>query len=493
MRHCHTLLSIGLCLAAVLPAKAQVALQPILEDARQKHTLSAMGAISIIDGEIGQPQVVGVIGRGMPKVIQPDARWHLGSCGKSMTAMLAAVMIEQGELDWELTLGEALKDTDIQVDQGYQNVTLRQLLSHRGGLPGDLMSRPIWGQLRMQGGPALNQRRQITQVYLGDAPAYPAGSQFKYANEGYVIVGHILELVGGKPYEELMVEQVFKPLGLTSAGFGPPPGESDPRGHKWNVPMPPHRLSDNPEGLSPAGRIHMSLSDWARFAQVHLQAARGERYELINEDSYRRLHTPAQGEFYALGWGRSSAEWSDGPALTHSGSNTMWRAKIWIAPNRNAAILVTTNNGTSRAKTAIREVIQTISDGHWPSTEAAKARRMGHVPANTLEAGFTLHLTDTTGLASTASPIFVVSNHNGWNPNDPDWRMSLEDGVWTLRLPQTHHDQSMHFKFTRGSWETVELGAQLQDMPNRHTQYVDPESTSVVIKLKTAAFADQRP
>jgi CubicO group peptidase (beta-lactamase class C family) len=366
MRAQRIFISIGLILTAVLPAWAQLDLKPTLEAAREEHNLSAMGAVVINNGEIGEPCVTGLIGRGMPKPVPADARWHLGSCGKSMTAMLAAVMIERGDLRWDTTLEEAFADTDIKVHEGYRQVTIDQLLRHRGGLAGNLIQSPIWGRLRMQGGPATEQRCLIAQTCLAEPPAHEPGTEFLYANEGYVIVGHILERIADKPYEELMAEEIFAPLGLTSAGFGPPPDESDPRGHRWNTPLPPHRLADNPEGLSPAGRIHMSLHDWARYAQAHLRAARGEAYELISEASYRRMQDALPEQHYALGWGNGTRKWARGPVLSHAGSNTMWRAEVWIAPNRNAALLIAANNGTERAKDGINDALKAIISSLWP-------------------------------------------------------------------------------------------------------------------------------
>jgi hypothetical protein len=81
MRAQRIFISIGLILTAVLPAWAQLDLKPILEAAREEHNLSAMGAVVINNGEIGEPCVTGLIGRGMPKPVPADARWHLGSCG----------------------------------------------------------------------------------------------------------------------------------------------------------------------------------------------------------------------------------------------------------------------------------------------------------------------------------------------------------------------------------------------------------------------------
>ncbi|MEZ6193934.1 MAG: serine hydrolase domain-containing protein [Phycisphaerales bacterium] len=292
----------------------------------------------------------------------------MGSCTKSMTAMLAALMVEQGKLRWDTTLGEAFAGSDVQLHPDFQKVTIAQLLGHRAGIPKDMVGRPLWIKLRSGGLSPVEQRHLITQTYLGEEPVSPPGTKFEYTNVGYVIVGHIIERMEGKPYEELMRENIFKPLGLSSAGFGPPLGDAEPRGHRNGVPVSPEKRSaDNPEGLAPAGRAHMSLQDWVRYAQIHLRAARGESYELLTEASYKKLHTPLEGQTYALGWGSPNRRWAGGRVLTHVGSNTMWRCAIWIVPEKNAAILVTTNHGGDEAEAGEKEVIQTIIKQLFPT------------------------------------------------------------------------------------------------------------------------------
>lgn len=352
-------LPIVLVLVGLTPAWAQPELKPILEAASKEHAQAGMGAVLIIDGQIGEPQTVGTIGKGLDTPVPTDARWHLGSCSKSLTAMLAAVMVERGKLRWDMPVSEALAGRDVEIHPGFQEATIEQLLGHRAGLATKMVGRPIWRKLRRDGLTPVQQRHLITQTYLGEEPTTEPGTAFSYSNVGYVIVGHIIELMEDKPYEELMPELIFEPLGLTSAGFGPPQGDDQPRGHNANVPMPPtHPSADNPEGLAPAGRIHMSLGDWARYAQIHLRAARGESFELLTAASYKRLHTPLEGQSYALGWGRPEREWTHGLALSHAGSNTMWRAVIWIAPGRNAALLVTTTHGGLASKAACQDVLK---------------------------------------------------------------------------------------------------------------------------------------
>ena len=290
-----------------------------------------MGALVIENGEIGPAVVTGVQGRGYDKKVAGNARWHLGSCTKSMTATLAAVMVRDGDLRWDSTVGEAFVDETFAVHDDYAAMTLVELLSHQAGVPNDLTERPMWGRLWIEkDGTETGQRQKIAADYLPRGPVHPPKSKFLYSNAGYVIAGRMLEKRGGKSFEQLLVERVFAPLSMTTAGFGPPTGDDDPRGHRNGLPMLTFRFADNPPGLSSAGRVHMTLADWAKYAAEHLRAARGEEAKLLTPEAAKFLHTPVGESNYALGWGRPTVDWSDTPVVAHAGSNTMWRAEIWI-------------------------------------------------------------------------------------------------------------------------------------------------------------------
>ncbi len=464
-----------------------------VESIRQKHNLCAIGVLVIEDGRRLAPVVTGVVGRGSDQLVNVDAHWHLGSCTKSMTATLAAVMVEKGLLDWGLTLADAFADASIEVHPEYREVTLVDLLSHRGGVPSDLVGGVLWQQLWQDtDGSAEEQRKKIVSEYLPRGPAHRPGTKFQYSNVGYVIAGRMLEKKGGKPFEKLLVEWVFQPLELQSAGFGPPTAAGDPRGHRFRIPLPPSRLADNPPGLSSAGRVHMSLGDWGKYALEHLRGAHGEATKLLSKTAAERLHRPVGDGNYALGWGTPTVDWLDPPLLAHAGSNTMWHAEVWIAPQRNVAFLVTLNEGTEAAAQAARELVMMLASRFAPPMEVVEARVTGQVPLNRLAAGFTLQVRDTTGRASADSPLFVACNHNAWNPADPAWKMCLEGDVWTLRVPQSHEDSRMELKITRGSWQTVEVDAALRDVPNHRVGFAAAGTEDAVMELVIPAFADQR-
>jgi CubicO group peptidase (beta-lactamase class C family) len=76
----------------------------------------------------------------------------------------------------------------------------------------------------------------------------------------------------------------------------------------------------------------------------------GERgaSKLLKADTLKKLHTPA-GDDYALGWGVSERKWAGGRTLSHSGSNTMFYVVVWMAPEKNCAVIIASNIGVNDA------------------------------------------------------------------------------------------------------------------------------------------------
>ena len=100
--------------------------------------------------------------------------------------------------------------------------------------------------------------------------------------------------------------------------------------------------------MGPAGRIHCSIQDWARFVQDQLRGARGES-ALLKPESYQKLQTQPFGGDYALGWIVVLRSWGGGKVLNHGGDNTMNCANVWVAPKKDFAILVCVNQSGDQA------------------------------------------------------------------------------------------------------------------------------------------------
>jgi CubicO group peptidase (beta-lactamase class C family) len=69
---------------------------------------------------------------------------------------------------------------------------------------------------------------------------------------------------------------------------------------------------------------------------------------LLKAETFRKLHAPVGGD-YALGWVVTERKWAGGRALTHSGSNNMFYVVVWMAPEKNSAVIIASNIGVNDA------------------------------------------------------------------------------------------------------------------------------------------------
>jgi CubicO group peptidase (beta-lactamase class C family) len=271
-----------------------------------------------------------------------------------MTATLIAMLVERGKLGWETTIADVFPDLLNGIQPAFHNLTLIELLSHRAGIPGNDKGQQTYSYMENQlwdlTGPLTQQRRAVVELVLSEPPVSTPGSMFNYSNLGYIIAGAFAEQVTGEQWEQLMQQMLFQPLGMDNSGFGPPgtPGALDePLGHTSSCqPLQPWSTrppADNPPVLGPAGTVHSSMSDWARYASLHLLGAQGQRGLLLTPASFQVLHNDQYHQGYALGWFVANRDWAQGLTLSHNGSNTLWYADIWIAPTRNAALMTATN------------------------------------------------------------------------------------------------------------------------------------------------------
>ena len=361
-------LGVLLSFAVVLPAKADQPkyddLSAFLEPLRAKADVPALAAAVIIDGEIKAVGVVGVRKLREEAPVTVNDQFHLGSCTKAITATLIAKLVEDEKLTWDTTPAEVFPEFSEGMNERFRSVTVRHLLSHRAGLSGE--SSPAGMtllQVHALPGSPREQRLEYTRLMLAAPPAYGAGSKYVYSNAGYAIAGAMAERVMDKPWETLLAEQVFGPLGITSAGFGAmgTPGKIDqPWQHRLadgkTLPIEPGPLADNPPAIAPAGTVHMNVADWARFVADHVNEGRNKG-GLLERATYRTIHQAPFGGEYAYGWIVAPRPWANGNALTHAGSNTSNFAVVWAAPKRGFAILVMTNVGGNDVAARVDEIV----------------------------------------------------------------------------------------------------------------------------------------
>jgi CubicO group peptidase (beta-lactamase class C family) len=375
-------------LAAGAPSAEAQPAAALLDDTLRPYLarfgLPALASAAVRDGAIVAQGVAGTRRAGSDVPVTLGDRFHIGSDTKAMTSLLAATFVEEGKLRWDSALGEVFPELAATMDARLRGVTLTQLLSHISGIPsdnqefGDLLTRSF----ALDGNPNLDELRYwLLRQWMARPLQSAPGAAFAYSNLGYTIAGAMLERVGALTWEELVVQRIFTPLGLRSAGFGPQSsmGRTDAAlGHLRRddgtaKPVLAGPNADNPAIIGPAGIVHLSLGDFATWAAWH--AGDGRRGPpIVRPETVRHLHTkvielpplpgappgtPSIGG-YALGWGVVNLPYASGPVLQHSGSNTMNLASIIVQPARDFAIVMLTNIGGTRADEALRALMQEL-------------------------------------------------------------------------------------------------------------------------------------
>ena len=344
-------------------------LDALLEPIRAKHNLPGLVGAVIEGDEVIAVGAAGVRKLGAPQPITIDDKLHLGSCTKAMTATVLARLVERKQLAWNSTLASIFPDLTPKFDAAFRDVTLEQLLQHRAGLPANA----DWNALGS--GTTTEQRVRLIKTVLAKAPETTPGTKYDYSNVGYAIAAAMGERVTKRPWEQLIRTELFEPLGMTSVGFGPPgaKGKVDqPWGHLSPVAVATPTQADNPPPLGPAGRVHCSIRDWAKFVSLHLRGARGEETAYLTKETFERLHTPPAGEDYAFGWISTKRPWAGGTVFTHAGSNTMWYCVVWAAPKKNFAVLAVTNIGGPEAAGACDDASAAMIAQHARPRPGAK-------------------------------------------------------------------------------------------------------------------------
>lgn len=314
-------------------------LAALVRDVRARTGVPALAAAWVHAGEV-VTAAAGTLSVDDPTPVTSATPFQIGSLTKSMTACVAGRLVEDGRLGWDTTVGEVLGDAARA--SAYRGATLADLLRHRAGLPAYTDRRPEDhpADAAYVGTPT-EQRAAFVADALATRPIGPIGSIQVYSNAGYVLAGHLCELATGTSYEELVRRHVFEPLALPSAGFGLPARN---RGHVRRedafVPVPDSAYPQGP-WLAPAGGVHASVDDLARYAAAHLAGLRGRDGApgFLRATTLTELHRAPQGGGHAAGW-LVALEPGGGRRHEHGGTLGAMVAHARLWPGRDIAAVV---------------------------------------------------------------------------------------------------------------------------------------------------------
>ncbi len=319
---------------------------------------AALGVIW--DGEI---QYAGGIGlRDREAGLPADSRtlYQIGSSSKSFTAMLCAMLVDRGELSWDEPLRTWMPEIRFVDPFTTANVTPRDLLCHRTGLP-----RHEYAWYRT---PFTREELVHNLRYL--EPNLPFRAQMRYNNFGYVLLGALIERVTGMTWENCLKKYILDPLGLVrttpylgaleadedhAAPYGLT-GKSlsgDERGQFYRCPEDPEKGLGAPYG--PAGSICSCVEDMLRYLRFQLGDGTWEGATVLSPAAFAEMHRPniflsapldmpmeeTILHSYAMGW--ITELYRGHKVVQHGGNVDGFSAQLFMAPDEKLGIVVLTN------------------------------------------------------------------------------------------------------------------------------------------------------
>ncbi len=307
------------------------------------------GGVIDADGVV-ELDAVGVRRRGHAETVTTDDRVHIGSCCKMITAILFGTFVAERRADWQMPVTELFPDLAGSIAKGWQQRTVAELFYCLSGMVANPPRRLLTSGYT-DTRPLDEQRTALTELALSQPPRNPG--RFLYSNMSYIVIGAAIDRLYGVSFESALETRVLEPLGISSAGYGPPP---EVWGHapavvlgsfalfKGKSAAPDESESDNPPALSSAGTLHLNCRDWATL----LRLFQVENNLSVVQDGIieRILRVPKdKGARMTMGWAPVEL---DGISYAAQGSNVRWSATVMMNDTRQRIAFVVCNDGRSR-------------------------------------------------------------------------------------------------------------------------------------------------
>lgn len=289
----------------------------------------------------------------------PETLFQIGSVSKIYTTTLLLSLVDQGLIDLDAAVLRYVPDLGLSDRCAREKLTLRHLITHRGGFYGDRFDD------HGNGDDAL--ARAVRAFH--DLPQYaPPGELWAYSNAGFDLAGRAIENVLGTTFEQAMRERIFEPLGMDRSTYfaADAVGHSVAVGHLYNGDggirvAEPFQI---PRRANPAGGIIATVAELIRFAELHIgDGAFGDVRILKPETARAMRELHAEADFtrrWGFGW--SLREINGVQAVEHTGATNGFMGRLCVIPERNFALAIVTNgeNGGSVHSAIYSHVLQQV-------------------------------------------------------------------------------------------------------------------------------------
>jgi CubicO group peptidase (beta-lactamase class C family) len=293
----------------------------------------------------------GVLSRSTGVEATTDSVFQIGSITKTWTGTLVMQLADEGLLDIDKTVVSYLPEFELADHEAATTMTVRQLLCHTAGFEGDIFT---------DTGNNDDCVEKYVATLASDPQLFAPGEMFSYNNAGYCVLGRIVEVLRGKPFDACLRDHLFAPLGLTHAAtdansailfraaIGHLPNPADPDGNPAPAPIYSLVKSNAPAGAM----LCMRPRDLIAFAAMHLnKGVAADGTQVLSAESVAAMQAVEatlpplglMGDHWGLSWELFDLE--GGRVFGHDGGTIGQNAFLRIVPDVDVAIALLTNGG----------------------------------------------------------------------------------------------------------------------------------------------------
>ena len=295
-------------------------------------------------------------------IIAADRPMAIGSVSKMITAFAVLQLVDAGRIDLDQPVRRQLPEFTVDDPRG-ELITVRQLLSHRTGLPNPTFVAPATSPEE--------RVAQLRDLHLDSDP----GTAYVYSNLNYHVAARLVEVSSGQDFSTYLHDHVFTPLGMDSTRAvnvtAHQPGSTDGHVTVYGGVIPLPELVGMNAG---AGGVISTADDLARWLAMQQRggvAADGTR--LLSADLVREAQTPVADSSYGFGWQRTQTSVPE--RVGHDGSLTRYSARVELVPSTGYGVVVLLNSYTPITKHPfeISAGIIDLTEGRTPDSGAPVA------------------------------------------------------------------------------------------------------------------------
>lgn len=319
-------------------------------------------AISVVKPDTIFFGVAGIKHCGKPGPITLASKFHIGSNGKAITAMIAAHLVEENKLKWTSKITELIPELKGEIKPDYGEVTLESLLTNRGMIqPFEDDGSKEWKNIPNSIGKSSDSKLAFARYALNLDPKINPSKNHSYSNGGFVIAGLMLERASGKKWEELIstFNQKFE-IG-SFVGFPNQELNAGTFGHRKKMgkfkAIPAEEEQQFDFDFSPAGNLSINIKELATIMEKHLSGLLGMD-NVLKSETYQYLHFGF--EDYALGWYNGKIGDTTQKFSYHGGSLGSFSSAIMLSADREIAIIILINADGKKVNELKEEVRTTL-------------------------------------------------------------------------------------------------------------------------------------